>query len=187
MTATTSMINDDELLIRLRNPATRSRAFSQLVQTYGPRLHAHLLRMLHKRADADDVLQNAFVKVHRGIDGFRGDSQLYSWMYRITTNEALAWLRKRKRVLSLEAENEAQWVDRQLKAEPFFEGGEIMRLLHAAIATLPDKQREVFQLRYFEELPYRKISEMLQTSEGSLKASYHHAAKKIETFLRNGS
>lgn len=181
------MTEEGDLLVRLRNPTTRSRAFSELVQTYGPRLHAHLLRMLHKRTDADDVLQNAFVKVHRGLDGFRGDSQLYSWIYRIATNEALAWMRKRKTTLSLEAEDEAQWVDRQLKAEPFFDGSEALRLLHAAIATLPDKQREVFQLRYFEELPYRKISELLQTSEGSLKASYHHAAKKIENYLRHGS
>lgn len=181
------MTKDGDLLIRLRDPTKRSRAFSDLVQLYGPRLHAHLMRMLHRRADADDVLQNAFVKVHRGLENFRGDSQLYSWMYRIATNEALAWLRKRRRTLSIEAEDEGQWVDQQLTAEPFFDGSEAVRKLHAAIATLPDKQREVFQLRYFEELPYKDMSELLQTSVGSLKASYHHAAKKIENYLRNES
>ena len=183
MIAISTVTTERELLERLRDPQRRQRAFSEMVQIYGPRLHAHLLRMLHLRADADDVLQNALIKAHRGLDRFRGDSQLYSWLYRIATNEALGWLRKRREHLSLDAEEEAGWVDRQLQAESFFDGDEAMRKLHAAIATLPDKQRAVFNLRYFEEMPYQEMSEILSTSVGALKASYHHAAKKIESYL----
>ncbi len=141
--------------------------------------------MLSLSADADDVLQNTLLKAYRGLDNYRGDSKIYTWLYRIATNEALSWLQKRRRQMALGLEQQANWLKETLIAEPFFDGNEAQQKLQLAIATLPDKQRAVFNLRYFDELSYQEISNMFGTSEGALKASYHLAAKKITAILKD--
>lgn len=169
----------------LADPAQKEQAFGQLVAEYGPRLHAHILRMVSISADADDVLQNTLVKAYRGLDRYRGDSKLYTWLYRIASNESINWLEKRRRRLKLSTEAQSQWVQENLPADPYFDGDEAQLKLQTAIATLPDKQKLVFNLRYFEEMPYQEISAALGTSVGGLKASYHLAAKKITAHLQN--
>jgi len=180
------MTNDPELLTRLQAPRTREAAFRELVSGYGPGLHRHLLRMLQSGADVDDVLQNTFVKALRNLDRFRGDSKLSTWLYRIATNEALSWLRSRKRrekrVSSIGPEDLAGHAG---VADGWFDGDAAQAQLLAALATLPPKQRAVFSFRYYDELTYREIADITGTSEGALKASYHLAAKKIETQLKS--
>lgn len=172
-------------MVALRDPARRDRAFNRMVGSFGPLLHRHLSRMLPGAGDVDDVLQNTLVKAFRHLDRFRGDSKLSTWLYRIATNEALSWLRSNKRrkqqFTSLGAAEDAGV---QITAEPYFDADEAQRQLRAAIAVLPDKQKAVFLLRYYEEMPYREISEITGTSEGALKASYHLAAKKIEQKIK---
>ncbi|MEL6142333.1 MAG: RNA polymerase sigma factor, partial [Bacteroidota bacterium] len=143
--------------VLLTDPRHQERAFRQLVTEYGPRLHAHILRMVSVGADADDVLQNTLVKAYRGLERYRGDSKIYTWLYRIATNESLTWLEKRRRRLSLNLDDQGAWVAETLRAEPYFDGDEAQRRLQSAIATLPDKQRAVFNLRYFDEMPYQEI------------------------------
>lgn len=174
---------DKELLVQLRQPATREAAFRVLVDRYGDRLYRHIRRMVSNADDAQDVLQNCLVKVFRGLDRFRSDSRLYTWLYRIATNEALSWLDKQKRRGELSLQDESFRED-SLRADAYFNGDETERLLQAAISLLPDKQRAVFTLRYFEEMSYRDMSAALSTSEGALKASYHHAVRKVEDYLR---
>lgn len=176
-------MEQEELLKALKDPASRDRAYTRLVTAFGPMLHRHLSRMLP--TDVDDVLQNTFVKAYRNLDRFRGDSKLSTWLYRIATNEALSWIRSRQRrnsrvTSSADTENLA----RNLVAEPHFDANAVQGLLRKAIEDLPDKQRAVFLLRYYEEMPYREISEITGTSEGALKASYHLAAKKIELKIK---
>ena len=137
--------------------------------------------------DTDDVLQNTFLKVHKGIQGFREQSGLYTWLYRIATNEAITFLkgRKRKQVQSLDDDETAAY--ERIAGDVFFDGDHAQARLQAALQTLPDKQRAVFNLRYFEEMPYQDISSITGTSVGALKASYHHAAKKIEAFFKEAT
>jgi RNA polymerase sigma-70 factor (ECF subfamily) len=173
------------LIDRLRDSRQREKAFSQLVSEYGPLLYRHLMRMLHSSGDVDDVLQNTLVKTFRNLDRFRGDSKLSTWLFRIATNEALTWLRSKKRRSNrMTTMNIADLGDHHLTADAYFDGDAAQLELQKAIATLPNKQRAVFALRYFEEMPYREISEITGTSEGALKASYHLAAKKIEQKLK---
>lgn len=178
-------LDEKQLVAGLSDARSRERAFRTLVREYGPLLHRHLLRMLSSPADVDDVLQNTFVKVFRGIDGFRGDAKLSTWLYRVATNEALNWLRSKKR-REKKFTNEAprRLAESTLRADPYFDGDEAQAQLMLAMKSLPEKQRIVFSLRYFDGLPYREISEITKTSEGGLKASYHLAAKKIEEKLK---
>lgn len=177
-------LNEQLLIAHLRDPATRAVAFRQLVDEYGEKLYHHIRRILLHAEDSRDVLQNTLLSVWRGLDNFRADSRLYTWLYRIATNEALAWLdRQRRRPQLLESEAQ-QYLAEQLRADHYFEGSEIQRRLVIALSTLPPKQRLIFSLRYFEEMSYRDLAAMLGTSEGSLKASFHHAARKIEEQLR---
>lgn len=141
--------------------------------------------MVTSSSDADDVLQNTLIKIYRGLDKYQGDSKLYTWLYRIATNESLSWLEKRRRKFAYDLEGEGEWVSSQLRAEPYFDGDEAQQQLQLAIARLPDKQRAVFNLRYFEEVPYHEMSDLFGTSVGGLKASYHLAVKKITAFLTN--
>jgi RNA polymerase sigma-70 factor (ECF subfamily) len=177
---------DDTLLLeRLTAPATREAAFRELVRHYGPLLHRHLLRMLHATADVDDVLQNTLVKVYRNVAGFRGESKLSTWLYRIATNEALTWLRSQsRRQKRFTAEAPETMANRGLTADDYFDGDAAQAQLQRALQTLPPKQRAVFSFRYFDDLPYRQIAEITGTSEGALKASYHLAVKKIESQLK---
>lgn len=179
-------MTDKELLVLLANEETAEHGFRLLVSTYGDRLYQHLHRMLNKHDDANDVLQNTLVKVFRNHASFKGSSKLYTWLYRIATNEALSFLAKQKRqprIVNPIADDGFDWTDR-LRAEPELSGDYIRQRLQAAIEQLPPKQRAVFSLRYFEEKSYQEMSDIFSTSVGSLKASYHHAVKKIERFLR---
>lgn len=185
MQTSSQQISDEEILTLLGTPVTFDKGFSGLLQKYQERLYWHIRGMVTHHEDANDVVQNTFIKVYRGIHNFQGNAQLYTWLYRIATNESLTFLKKRQRQQTTSIENEDSGVGHQLVAEPYFEGAAIQLQLQLALDTLPEKQKLVFAMRYFEELPYQEISEKLGTSIGALKASYHHAAKKIEAFLKN--
>ena len=133
--------------------------------------------------DADDITQEVFIKVHKAIDTFREDSQLYTWIYRIATNESLTFLSKKRRRFFLPLDDVAAELTAKIDSSPHISGDEIQKKLQKALLTLPDKQRLVFNLKYYEEMPYQQMAEITGTSEGALKASYHHAVKKIEEFL----
>lgn len=178
------MIAEETLVKQLKQKDTQSKAFEMLINTYKERLYWHIRRIVLDHDDADDVLQNTFIKVFRSIDGFKGDSKLYSWMYRIATNESLTFLKQKSRKLGVNSEALQERMANNLQADVYFEGDEIQYQLQQAIATLPEKQKLVFNMKYFEELKYEEISEILETSVGGLKASYHHAVKKIESYLK---
>ncbi len=178
------MIAEETLLNELRQLETQAKAFEVLVDTYKERLYWHIRRIVFNHDDADDVLQNTFIKVYKNINGFKGDSQLFSWMYRIATNEALTFLKKKSNKLGI---SDAELQDRMvtnLQADVYFDGDEIQMKLQEAIARLPEKQKLVFNMKYFQELKYEEISSILNTSVGGLKASYHLAVKKLESFLK---
>ncbi|NND15762.1 MAG: RNA polymerase sigma factor [Eudoraea sp.] len=178
------MIAEETLVEQLKQKDTQAKAFEVLINTYKERLYWHIRRIVLDHDDADDVLQNTFIKVFRSIDGFKGDSKLYSWMYRIATNESLTFLKQKSRKLGVDSEALQERIANNLQADVYFEGDEIQYKLQQAIATLPEKQKLVFNMKYFEELKYDEISEILETSVGGLKASYHHAVKKIESYLK---
>ena len=150
---------------------------------YKERLYWHIRKIVISHDDTDDVLQNTFIKVYRNIEGFKGNSKLFSWMYRIATNEAITFINQRARRAQMGSEEFQQHAVQNLKADTYFEGDEIQRKLQQAIATLPTKQQLVFNMKYFDDLKYKDMSEILETSEGALKASYHLAVKKIESYL----
>lgn len=141
--------------------------------------------MVKSHDDTDDILQNTFVKVYKNIAQFKGDSKLYSWMYRIATNESITYLNNKARRLQITSEEMQNQIIDNLESDVYFEGDQIQLKLQKAIATLPDKQQQVFNMKYFEELKYREMAEILETSEGALKASYHIASKKIEEYLKS--
>ncbi len=176
--------DDLSLLQDFRNPATREKAFTDIIKKYQEKLYWHIRRLVITHEDTNDVLQNVFIKIWKGLDNFREDAQLYTWMYKVATNESLSYLEQQKRrsSISLDAENSSV---SQLKAEKNFDAGKIEWKLQLAIQQLPEKQKLVFNLRYFDEMPYEQMSRVLNTSEGALKASYHHAVKKIEDFILN--
>lgn len=179
------MIAEETLVKELKQKDTQAKAFEVLITTYKERLYWHIRRIVLDHDDADDVLQNTFIKVYRNIDKFKGDSKLYSWMYRIGTNEALTFLKTKSRKLGVSSDEFIERKANTLEADVYFEGDAIQLLLQQAIARLPEKQKLVFNMKYFEELKYEEISEILETSVGALKASYHLAVKKIEGFLEN--
>ena len=178
------MTVEADLVHQLKDSNTQSKAFEVLVNNYKTRLYWHIRSIVLNHDDADDVLQNTFIKVYRNIEGFKGDSKLFSWMYRIATNEALSFLKSRSKkqgINNVELQN--HMLD-NLQADVYFEGDEIQLKLQKAIATLPEKQKLIFNMKYFQELKYEEISEILETTVGGLKASYHLAAKKIEAYLK---
>ncbi|MBX2962834.1 MAG: sigma-70 family RNA polymerase sigma factor [Cyclobacteriaceae bacterium] len=176
-------MEDKELLSKLRNPDTRNYGFNMLVRTYQQRVYWHIRKMVIDHDDADDLTQEVFIKVHRYIENFREDSQLYTWIYRIATNECLSFLEKKKRRFFLPIGDVAGELAGKLDAGNHISGDEIQLKLQKALLKLPDKQRLVFNMKYFDDMPYEEISEITKTSVGALKASYHHAVKKIEEFL----
>ncbi|MCE2611825.1 RNA polymerase sigma factor [Flavobacteriaceae bacterium D16] len=178
------MIAEETLVAQLKDKESQARAFEVLVNTYKERLYWHIRRIVMNHDDADDVLQNTFIKVFRNIEKFKGDSKLYSWMYRIATNEALSFLKIKSRKLGQSSEALQESMVNQLESDVYFEGDEIQLKLQKAIASLPEKQKLIFNMRYFQELKYDEISEILDTSVGGLKASYHLAAKKIQSYLK---
>lgn len=171
-------MKDKELLNIYFVEGKRHYAFNLMVRAYSKRLYWHIRRLVHIHEDADDVLQNTFIKVWKGLPDFRAEAQLYSWMYRIATNEALNHLKKKKQ--------NQDWDEsllQQIKDDPYFDGDAAYIAFIKAINTLPEKQQLVFNLKYFEQLTYAEIVELHGGTEGSLKASYHHACKKIKDFL----
>lgn len=177
--------SEEKLVKRLQDPESRNDAFRELLGLYKERLYWQCRNIVKNHEDADDVLQNTFLKIFRNIEKFKGDSKLFSWMYRIATNEAITFLNNRAKKQQISSEELQQKIIDNLENDVYFEGDEIQLKLQKAIATLPEKQQQVFNLKYFQELKYREMSDILDTSEGALKASYHHATKKIEEYLKN--
>lgn len=178
------MIAEQTLIDELKNTDSRSKAFETLVNAYKERLYWHIRRIVLDHDDTDDVLQNTFIKVYKNIEGFKAESKLYSWMYRIATNESLTFLKQKSKKSSLSSEELQQTMIENLQSDVYFEGDAIQLKLQNALATLPEKQKLVFNMKYFQEMKYEEISEVLNTSVGGLKASYHLAVKKIEAYLR---
>jgi len=174
---------EEELVHQLNQPNRRASAFSVIVRTYQERLYWHIRKMVLSHDDANDVLQNTFMKAWNGLDGFRGDSQVSTWLYRIATNETLTFLTNKR----MRSQNSIDDVDevllQNLKADTYFNGTEIQMKLQKAILTLPEKQRLVFNMKYFDDITYDQMEAILGTSVGALKASYHYAVKKIEKFF----
>lgn len=179
------MIEEQLLVEELQNEHTREQAFRVLISMYKERLYWHIRKIVINHDDADDVLQNTFIKIFRAIGNFKQESKLYSWMYRIATNESITFLNKRAKESNVDiTELQSQMVS-SLDADEWFSGDDIQRLLQKAIATLPHKQQLVFNMKYFDEITYDQMSEILETSTGSLKASYFHAVRKIEEYIIN--
>lgn len=176
-------MEDKELLLKVRNPETRGYGFNLLVRAYQQRVYWLVRKMVIDHDDADDITQEVFIKVHKAIDQFREDSQLYTWIYRIATNECLSFLNRKKRRFFLPIEDVAGQLTAKIDSTPGLEGDEIQKKLQKALLKLPDKQRLVFNMRYYDDLSYEDMAEITKTSVGALKASYHHAVKKIEEFL----
>lgn len=177
--------SDEELLEKFRDPNTKESAFENIIKKYQEKLYWHIRRMVIGHEDANDVLQNMFIKVWKSLDNFREESQLYTWLYRIATNESLTYLSKQKKNASLSIDNEESSLSNKLKSDTHFDANKLEWKLQMAIQSLPDKQKIVFNLRYYDEMPYEEMSKVLETSTGALKASYHHAAKKIEEYILN--
>lgn len=179
------MLEEKALISDLINPKTQNNAFKKLLQLYQKPLYFHIRNIVLNHEDTNDVLQNTFIKIFSNINKFKGDSKLYTWLYRIATNEALTFLQqkaKKSGISNIELQNKAI---QNLESDVYFEGNAIELKLQKAIATLPEKQQLVFKMKYFEELKYEEISEIVNTSVGALKASYHIATKKIEEYLKN--
>ena len=178
-------IQDTELLLQFRDPATREKGFTAIIRKYQEKLYWHIRRMVVEHEDANDVLQNVFIRVWNGLDNFREDSQLYTWLYRIATNECLSYLEQQKRKSSASLDEMESGLSNKVVADKYFDPNKLEWKLQLAIQQLPEKQRVVFTLRYYDEMPYEEMSRVLDTSEGALKASYHHAVKKIEDYILN--
>ena len=177
-------VSDEYIIGLMKDHLRREEGFRLLMQHYQQRLYFHIRRMVKSHEDTDDVLQNVFLKVFKGIQNFKSESGLYTWLYRIATNETITFLNKQKKRQSISMSDEQNVYTQNLVAEPDIEANLIQQKLKEAIGKLPEKQRLVFNMRYYEEMTYNQISDVLETSVGGLKASYHHAIKKIEIYLR---
>ena len=174
-------VSDSELLVQFRNPVTKERAFTSIIKKYQEKLYWHVRRMVIDHEDANDVLQNVFVRVWNGLENFR----LYTWLYRIATNECLTFIEQQKKRMSVSLDESESGLGNKVRADSYFDANRLEWKLQLAIQQLPEKQRIVFNLRYYDEMPYEEMSRILDTSEGALKASYHHAVKKIEDYITN--
>ena len=179
------MIDEQLLVAQLKNPNTQEQAFRSLMTLYKERLYWHIRKIVLSHDDADDVLQNTFIKVFKNIHSFKENSKLYSWMYRIATNEAITFINKKAAKQHVDISELQHKMADTLHEDTNYTGDEIQELLQKAIFALPQKQQLVFNLKYFEEMKYNEMSEVLETSVGALKASYFHAVKKIEIFLKS--
>jgi RNA polymerase sigma-70 factor (ECF subfamily) len=168
-------LDDTSLLAQFQNPSTKEKGYTGIVKKYQEKLYWHIRRMLIDHEDTNDVLQQALLKIWNGLDSFRADSKLFTWMYRIATNETLTFIEKQKKRATVSLD----------QVDGGFNENQLIWKLQLAIKSLPEKQQLVFNLRYYDEMPYHQMSELLETSEGALKASYHIAAKKIEEFIKN--
>lgn len=176
-------MEDVDILDKIRNPDTRSYGFNLLVRKYQQKIYWLVRKMVIDHDDANDVVQEVFIKVHKAIDKFREDAQLYTWIYRIATNECLSFLNRKRRRFFFSLDNVNGELSNKIDSAPYVDGDEIQKKLQKALLQLPDKQRLVFNMKYYEELSYEEMSAITKTSVGALKASFHHATKKIEHFL----
>jgi RNA polymerase sigma-70 factor (ECF subfamily) len=177
-------LSDREILDQFSNPETRNYAFNLLVRQYQKRLYWHIRKMVIDHDDTDDILQNVFIKAFNGLANFREDSKIFTWLYRIATNECITFLNAKKRRFFIPMVDVENQLSQNLENDSYFNGDRIQMRLQQAILTLPEKQRLVFNMKYFEDMKYDDMSEILGTSVGALKASYHHAVKKIEEFMK---
>ena len=177
-------MSDAELLALFREDGKERHAFDLIVRNYGERLYWHIRKMVVFHDDANDILQNCLVKAWNGLPSFREESKLYTWLYRIATNEVITFLKKQRTHRFQPLAEVSRQLSETLVSDPLFNGDAIQINLQKAIANLPNKQRQVFNMRYFDELKYEEISEILGTSVGALKASYHHAVEKIEEYMK---
>lgn len=184
MNNTLSQTDDRTLLASFNDDDTREAAFTAIVKKYQQKLYWHIRRMVVEHEDTNDILQHVFVKMWRNLGSFRGDANLYTWLYRIATNETFTWLEKEKRRRAIPLDTEEGILEDKLVAQTGFDANKLEWKLQQAIQSLPEKQRIVFSLRYYDEMPYEQMAEVLNTSAGALKASYHHAVKKVETFIK---
>ena len=178
-------MEDKELLEKFAQPESRNLAFNQLVRKYQQKVYWHIRKMVIDHEDADDLTQEVFLKVWKNLENFRQDAQLYTWLYRIATNECLTFLSSKKRKFFLPINDVAAELAEKIDSSANISGEEIQLKLQKALLKLPDKQRLVFNMKYYDDLKYEEISEILGTSVGALKASYHLAVKKIEEFLKH--
>ena len=177
--------SDAELLIQFQETATKEAAFTAIIRKYQEKLYWHIRRMVVDHDDANDVLQNVFIRVWNGLENFREASQLYTWLYRIATNESLTFIEGQKKRSAVSLSDVESGLENKIRADRDFDANKLEWKLQLAIQQLPEKQKIVFSLRYYDEMPYEEMSRVLETSEGALKASYHHAVKKIEDYIRN--
>ncbi len=178
-------VNDSMLVASFKNEKLKEASYTQLVRKYQERLYWHIRRMVVEHEDTNDILQNVFIKVWRNLADFREESNLYTWLYRIATNETLTWIEQKKRHASVSISGDENIFAQKLVAQKDYDPNKIEWKLQQAILTLPERQRLVFNLRYYDEMPYDQMAKMLDTSAGALKASYHHAVKKVEASLLN--
>lgn len=179
-------MKDEKLLVaQLKNSDTQEKAFRTLMSIYKERLYWHVRKIVLSHDDADDVLQNTFIKIFKNIHSFKENSKLYSWMYRIATNEAITFINKKAAKQNVDISDLQHKMADELQEDHYYSGDEIQQILQKAIFTLPQKQQLVFNMKYFDEMKYSEISEILETSVGALKASYFHAVKKIEKFIKS--
>ena len=177
------LYSDEELLSLLREPDTIREGFAKLVSEYSEQLYWQIRKMVLSHDDANDILQEVFIKAWSNIDNFRGEAKLSTWLYRIAINESITFINKMRAQNNISIDEDDSFLINQLEGDQYFDGDETQKLLQKAILTLPEKQRLVFQMKYFDEMKYEEMSEILGTSVGALKASYHHAVKKIENFF----
>lgn len=176
-------IDEGQIIEMLKTESLRQKAFSMLVSEYSEQLYWQIRKIVLSHDDANDVLQNTFIKVWTNINNFRGESKLLTWLYKIAINESITFINKQKTSLNIPLDDTDSFLSEKLESDTYFDGDEAQLKLQKAILTLPEKQRIVFNMRYFDDMKYEDISEVLDTSVGALKASYHHAVKKIEDFL----
>ena len=179
--------SEEQLLEKLRDPRTQRQGFATLVSEYSERLYWQIRKMVLSHDDTNDILQDVFIKAWTNMDNFRGESKLTTWLYRIAINESITFLNKKRNQNNVSVDDENSFLLNTLEGDEHFDGDEAQKLLQQAILTLPDKQRLVFQMKYFDEMKYEEMSEILGTSVCALKASYHHAVKKIENFLTDSN
>jgi len=176
---------EEDLIQKLKDPSQKRMAFHELVTTNQERLYWHVRKIVFDHDDTDDILQNVFIKAWNAIDTFRGDSSVFTWLYRIATNESLTFLSQKKKRKGFWVYSEEEYLLEKLSADEYFDGDEIQRKLMEAVIKLPEKQRLIFTMKYFDGMKYDDISKILLVTTGALKASYHHAVKKIEEYLNN--
>ncbi|WP_449437943.1 RNA polymerase sigma factor [Pedobacter steynii] len=178
-------VEDSEILEKFSDVKTRNEAFNLLLNKYQQKIYWHIRRLVIDHDDADDLVQDVFIKVWKNLDSFRSDSQLYTWIYRIATNESITFLNKKKQRNNTPLDEVSDELTETLVASSYFNGDKVQLKLQQALLTLPEKQRLIFNMKYFDELKYEEIAEITGTSVGALKASFHIAVKKIEVFMLN--